>query len=152
METVVIYPGRFHPFHAGHKSSYNFLTSKFGKNNVFVATTSKQAPITSPFSYEEKQVMMTALGIPADKIVQVRNPYNAEEIIKNFYPLDFCIVTGNDLGDMGGPVSYDHNGTLIKFCCKPCIPKFEKNPAKYLVLLREELEAEKATSLENNSS
>ena len=84
METVVIYPGRFHPFHAGHKSSYNFLTSKFGKNNVFVATTSKQAPITSPFSYEEKQVMMTALGIPADKIVQVRNPYNAEEIIKNF--------------------------------------------------------------------
>ena len=77
---------------------------------------------------------------------------NEEEIIKNFYPLDFCIVTGNDLGDMGGPVSYDHNGTLIKFCCKPCIPKFEKNPAKYLVLLREELEAEKATSLENNSS
>tara|TARA_B100001057_G_scaffold499211_1_gene609006 strand:- start:1506 stop:2567 length:1062 start_codon:yes stop_codon:yes gene_type:complete len=84
METVVIYPGRFHPFHTGHKSSYNFLTSKFGKNNVFVATTSKQAPITSPFSYEEKQVMMNALGIPMDKIVQVRNPYNAEEIVKNF--------------------------------------------------------------------
>ena len=77
---------------------------------------------------------------------------NEEEIIKNFYPLDFCIVTGNDLGDMGGPVSYDHNGTLTKFCCKPCIPKFQKNPAKYLVLLQEELEAQKTASLENNSS
>ena len=77
---------------------------------------------------------------------------NEEEIIKNIYPLDFCIVTGNDLGDMGGPVSYDHNGTLIKFCCKPCIPKFQKNPAKYLVLLQEELEVQKAASLENNSS
>ena len=75
-----------------------------------------------------------------------------EEILKNFYPLDFCIVTGNDLGDMGEPVSYDHNGTFIKFCCKPCIPRFQKDPSKYLVLLREELEAEKAASLENNST
>ena len=77
---------------------------------------------------------------------------NEEEILKNFYPLDFCIVTGNDLGDMGEPVSYEHNGTLIKFCCKRCSSKFQKNPAKYLVLLREELEAEKAASSENNSS
>ena len=66
-----------------------------------------------------------------------------EEILDNFYPIDFCIVSGSDLGDMGEPVSYEHNGTLIKFCCKPCIPKFQKNPEKYLVLLREEMEAEK---------
>ena len=66
-----------------------------------------------------------------------------EEILESFYPIDFCIVSGSDLGDMGEPISYDHNGTLIKFCCKPCIPKFQKNPKKYLVLLREELEAEK---------
>jgi YHS domain-containing protein len=44
---------------------------------------------------------------------------------------------------MGGAVSYEHNGTLIQFCCKPCIPKFQKNPDKYLVILREELEAVK---------
>ncbi len=66
-----------------------------------------------------------------------------EEILDKFYPIDFCIVSGSDLGDMGEPVSYEHNGTLIKFCCKPCIPKFQKNPEKYLVLLREEMEAEK---------
>ena len=68
-----------------------------------------------------------------------------EEILDKFYPIDFCIVSGSDLGDMGEPVSYEHNGTLIKFCCKPCIPKFQKNPEKYLVLLREEMEAEKVS-------
>ena len=67
---------------------------------------------------------------------------NNDQSLKEFYPLDFCIVTGNDLGDMGKPVNYDYNGTFIRFCCHPCIPKFQKNPTKYLVLLREELEAE----------
>ena len=76
---------------------------------------------------------------------------NEEELLNSFYPLDFCIVSGSDLGDMGEPVSYDHNGTIIKFCCKPCIPKFRRNPEKYLVLLREELDAIN-DSLEDNSS
>ena len=67
-----------------------------------------------------------------------------ESILDDLYVLDFCIVSGSDLDEMGGPVSYEHNGTLIQFCCKPCIPKFQKNPAKYLVILREELEAVKA--------
>jgi YHS domain-containing protein len=67
-----------------------------------------------------------------------------ESVLDDLYVLDFCIVSGGDLDEMGGPVSYEHNGTLIQFCCKPCIPKFQKNPAKYLVILREELEAGKA--------
>jgi len=56
------------------------------------------------------------------------------------YPLDYCLVGGSDLGDMGEPVSYIHNGQEFKFCCKPCIPKFKKNPEKYIQELREESE------------
>lgn len=48
------------------------------------------------------------------------------------YPLKVCLVTGNDLESMGGPVSTVYNGQEIKFCCKPCLKKFEANPAKYL--------------------
>ncbi|MFC5457700.1 YHS domain-containing protein [Prosthecobacter fluviatilis] len=48
------------------------------------------------------------------------------------YPLKVCLVTGNDLDSMGGPVSTVYNGQEIKFCCKPCLRKFEANPAKYL--------------------
>jgi len=80
MNYLVIYPGRFHPFHKGHKASYDWLTKKFGDNNVFIATSSVQAPVTSPFSYSDKVMMMTKLGIPAGRIVNVKNPYQAVEI------------------------------------------------------------------------
>jgi len=52
--------------------------------------------------------------------------------------LDYCLVGGSDLGDMGEPVSYIHNGQEFKFCCKPCIPKFKKNPEKFIKELKEE--------------
>ena len=35
MKVIVIYPGRFHPFHKGHKSVYDTLIKRFGKQNVF---------------------------------------------------------------------------------------------------------------------
>jgi YHS domain-containing protein len=25
-----------------------------------------------------------------------------------------------------------HNGQEVKFCCKPCVAKFNRNPEKYL--------------------
>jgi YHS domain-containing protein len=52
--------------------------------------------------------------------------------------LDYCLVGGSDLGDMGEPVSYIHEGQEFKFCCKPCIPKFKKNPQKFIDELKEE--------------
>jgi len=30
-----------------------------------------------------------------------------------------------------------NEGQQIKFCCKPCIKKFKKDPAKYLVKLEQ---------------
>ena len=53
------------------------------------------------------------------------------------YPLDTCIVSENKLDSMGKPVRIVHEGQEIKFCCKPCIKKFKKDPAKYLVLLKQ---------------
>ena len=37
------------------------------------------------------------------------------------YTLDTCIVSDNELGSMGDPISYNHDGQEVKFCCKPCI-------------------------------
>jgi YHS domain-containing protein len=48
------------------------------------------------------------------------------------YPLKTCIVSENDLDSMGEQASFVYQGQTIKVCCKPCIAKFEKNPAKYL--------------------
>lgn len=51
------------------------------------------------------------------------------------YPLDTCIVTDNKLGSMGTPVTLVHKGQEVKFCCKPCVAKFRKNPDRYLAAL-----------------
>ena len=48
------------------------------------------------------------------------------------YPLDTCLVSGEKLGTMGKPVVITHEGQEIAFCCKSCVPKFEKDPANYL--------------------
>ena len=52
-------------------------------------------------------------------------------------PLDNCIVSENKLGSMGEPAKIVHEGQVIRFCCKPCIKKFKRNPAKYLVRLKQ---------------
>ena len=48
------------------------------------------------------------------------------------YPLKTCIVSDNDLDSMGEQASFVYQGQTLKVCCKACIAKFEKNPAKYL--------------------
>ena len=52
------------------------------------------------------------------------------------YPLDVCLVTGNDLESMDGSITKVYGEREIKFCCKPCIKKFEANQAKYLAKLK----------------
>lgn len=52
------------------------------------------------------------------------------------YTLDTCLVSGEKLGEMGEPHVIVHEGQQIKFCCKSCLPKFEKDPAKYLSKLK----------------
>jgi hypothetical protein len=86
MNYLVIYPGRFHPFHLGHKASYDYLVKKYGVDAVYIATSDKQAPVTSPFSYSDKVEMMTKLGVPAGHVVKVKNPYQATEITDNLSP------------------------------------------------------------------
>lgn len=51
------------------------------------------------------------------------------------YPLKTCLVSDNDLDSMGEQTSIVHDGRVLKFCCQPCVGKFQKNPAKYLAKL-----------------
>lgn len=81
MNYLVIYPGRFHPFHLGHKASYDWLAQKFGENTVHVVSSDKQNDEDSPFAYTDKVKMATKLGIPAGHIHKVKNPYQATEIL-----------------------------------------------------------------------
>lgn len=48
------------------------------------------------------------------------------------YTSKYCPVTDNELGSMGKVVTKVYDGQEVKFCCKPCVKKFEANPGKYL--------------------
>jgi len=79
-KVFVIYPGRFHPFHTGHKGVYNYLSTKFGGNDVYITTTGIVELPKSPFSFDEKKEMMMATGIPSNKILNVKNNYNLQSV------------------------------------------------------------------------
>lgn len=52
------------------------------------------------------------------------------------YPLDTCIVREKSkLGSMGDPAELVVGNRLVRFCCSGCQPKFEEDPAKFLVRL-----------------
>ena len=82
---VVVYAGRFQPFHKGHYGSYQQLVKKFGKDNVYIGTSNKTDNIKSPFKFKEKKLIMTKMfGVPANKIIEIKNPYAPKEILNKF--------------------------------------------------------------------
>jgi len=81
-EYLVVYPGRFSPFHKGHKAVYDHLAGKY--ENVYVATSNKVDPPKSPFSFDEKKKMMELTGMDTSRVVLTNNPYNPMEIADNF--------------------------------------------------------------------
>jgi cytidyltransferase-like protein len=74
-QLVVLYPGRFQPFHLGHADVFRTLQAKFGRDNVFIATSNKTDSNKSPFNFTDKTVLMHAAGVPSDRILEVTNPY-----------------------------------------------------------------------------
>jgi len=72
-KNIVVFPGRFQPFHLGHYYSYEALVKKFGKDNVYIATSNKIEPEKSPFNFNEKKLIISKMfGIPSNKIIQAR--------------------------------------------------------------------------------
>ena len=84
-KTIVVYSGRFQPFHKGHFATYDNLIKKFGKDSVYIATSNKTDNQKSPFNFKEKKLIMQKMfGIPSNKIVEVRNPYAPMEVLASY--------------------------------------------------------------------
>jgi hypothetical protein len=82
---VVVYGGRFQPFHRGHYDAYQRLVDEFGSANVYIATSNDTSSGKSPFSFKEKKEIATKMfGIPSSKFVKVNNPYRPVEILKKY--------------------------------------------------------------------
>ena len=68
-------PGGFHPFHPGHKSLYDWAVKTFGQDSVYVAATDDTK--SRPFPFNIKQKLASMAGVPNDKFIQVKSPFNA---------------------------------------------------------------------------
>lgn len=84
MKKVIIYPGRFQPMMSHHAQVFSKLQSQFPEADVYMATSDKTEPETSPFDFAEKQqIGKLGFGLRSDRLLQVRRPYNVLD-----YPFD----------------------------------------------------------------
>jgi hypothetical protein len=74
-KVVAVMPGGFHPFHPGHKSLYDWAVGTFGKPNVYVAATDDTK--SRPFPFAIKQKLAAMAGVPTQRFIQVKSPFNA---------------------------------------------------------------------------
>ena len=78
-KVVAIMPGGFHPFHPGHKSLYDWAVKTFGKANVYVAATADVS--TRPFPFDIKKKLAAMAGVPAERFIQVKSPFNMRSYV-----------------------------------------------------------------------
>jgi cytidyltransferase-like protein len=110
-QLVVLYPGRFQPFHLGHGEVFRSLQSKFGRDSVYIATSNKVEPPKSPFNFSDKTVFMNAAGIPGDRIIEVTSPYKLPEPQFNPANTIFIVAVGAPDRDRLRPDSVKKDGS-----------------------------------------
>lgn len=113
-QLVVLYPGRFQPFHLGHREVFASLQNKFGRDSVFIATSNKTELPKSPFNFSDKTVFMNAAGISSDRILEVSSPYKLPE---QFNPANtiFIVAVGAPDRDRLKPDSIKKDGNPSYF-------------------------------------
>lgn len=82
MKQVVIMPGGFHPFHAGHYALYRSAVDAFPGADVYVAATNDTS--TRPFPFAVKEKLAKLAGVAPGRFVQVKSPFSAQEITSKY--------------------------------------------------------------------
>ena len=90
MKTVVIMPGGFHPFHAGHYALYRSAQQAFPGAEVYVAATNDTSSRPFPFNVKEKLARLA--GVDAGHFVQVKSPFQVQEITQQYNPEDTVLI------------------------------------------------------------
>jgi hypothetical protein len=90
MRTIVVMPGGFHPFHAGHAALYKSAVDAFTDADVYVAATNDTK--TRPFPFAIKEKLAKLAGVADKHFVQVKSPFKAEEITSHYNPNEDVLI------------------------------------------------------------
>jgi hypothetical protein len=101
MTTVVIMPGGFHPFHAGHAALYQSARRAFPDADVKVAATNDTSSRPFPFAVKEKLAQLA--GVEPGNFYQVKSPFRADEITKSYNPDKDTLIFVRSEKDAGKP-------------------------------------------------
>ena len=113
MKQLVIMPGGFHPFHAGHLALYQAAQKAFPGADVYVAATADTSE--RPFPFPLKQKLSKLAGVPADRFVQVKSPFSAQEITAKYDPNTTALIfvrSEKDQNTVPQPAKRDAQGNL----------------------------------------
>ena len=124
-KVIVVYGGGFQPFHQGHMSSYEEAKRAFPSADFYVASSNDTKVRPIPFS--DKKFLAQQAGV-RDDFVQVRQPVNPDEILRNYDPeKDILILVRSERDPVkytkkdGSPAYYQPFKNLKD--CKPFDPK-----------------------------
>ena len=101
MKQLVIMPGGFHPFHAGHMALYNAAKEAFPDADVYVAATNDTS--TRPFPFAVKEKLAKLAGVDSGHFVQVKSPFQAREITQNYDPESTELIFVRSTKDQNKP-------------------------------------------------
>jgi hypothetical protein len=90
MKKIVIMPGGFHPFHAGHAALYKSAVEAFNDADTYVAATNDTK--TRPFPFAIKEKLAKLAGVADKHFVQVKSPFKAEEITQHYNPDEDVLI------------------------------------------------------------
>jgi len=90
MKKLVILPGGYHPYHAGHMALYNAAREAFPSADVFVAATDDTSG--RPFPFKIKKFLAQQAGVPGNRFINVKSPFRAEEITQMYDPNETALI------------------------------------------------------------
>lgn len=90
MKKLVIIPGGFHPFHAGHRALVDAAHAAFPSADVYVAATADTS--SRPFPFKLKQKLAQAAGVEPHRFIQVKSPFQAREITQHYDPNNTVLI------------------------------------------------------------
>jgi hypothetical protein len=90
MRQIVIMPGGFHPFHAGHAALYKSAITAFNNADTYVAATNDTK--TRPFPFAVKEKLAKLAGVADKHFVQVKSPFQPREITDHYNPEEDVLI------------------------------------------------------------
>ena len=90
MKKLVIIPGGFHPFHAGHKALYDKAVEAFPSADVYIAATDDRSERPFPFAIKKKLAQLA--GVPPHRFIQVKSPFKPDEITSHYPDNDTQLI------------------------------------------------------------